>query len=205
MIYSNEYENLVRFDSDVLYTFIDGKEQIITESDLGKLIGCEFYSELSELPMHYQIDNVWDTLAREPSCKKVASNLKYLPLRFLRHFIASTVQCRTRSFAKLTTDDIWLLEMASKGTKINLSQFIMNKMLKVLKEKEKEAQSKRKKMSQSQFEIPYVTLITHYAKSLGIVQPKYEMIQIAVTYNLASIAKMGYKDKDNNGDRKSVV
>ena len=30
-------------------------------------------------------------------------------------------------------------------------------------------------------------------------QPKYEMIPIAVTYILASIAKMGYKDKDNNG------
>ena len=30
-------------------------------------------------------------------------------------------------------------------------------------------------------------------------QPKYEMIPIAVTYNLASITKMEYKDKDNNG------
>ena len=30
-------------------------------------------------------------------------------------------------------------------------------------------------------------------------QPKYEMILIAITYNLASIAKMGYKDIDNNG------
>ena len=47
--------------------------------------------------------------------------------------------------------------------------------------------------------ISYVTFITHYVKSLGIVQPKYEMIPIVVTYNLASIAKMSYKDKDNNG------
>ena len=53
-------------------------------------------------------------------------------------------------------------------------------------------------MSQSQFVIPYVTLITHYAKSLGIVQPKYEITPIAITYNLAFITKMGYKDKDNN-------
>ena len=30
-------------------------------------------------------------------------------------------------------------------------------------------------------------------------QPKYEMIPIVVTYNLVSIAKIGYKDKDNNG------
>ena len=89
--------------------------------------------------------------------------------------------------------------MASKGTKMNLSRFVMNKMLKVLNEKEKKEQSKRKKTSQSQFTVPYVTLITHYAKSLDILQPKYEMIPIAVTYNLASIAKMGYRDNDNNG------
>ena len=88
--------------------------------------------------------------------------------------------------------------MASKGTKINLSQFIINKMLKILKEKEKKAQSKKKKTSQSEFAVPYVTLITHYAKYLGILQPKYEMILIAVTYNLASITKMVYKDKDNS-------
>ena len=75
----------------------------------------------------------------------------------------------------------------------------MNKLFKVLKEKENEVQSKRKKTSQSQFTISYVTFITHYVKSLGIVQPKYEMIPIIVTYNLASITKMGYKDKDNNG------
>ena len=47
--------------------------------------------------------------------------------------------------------------------------------------------------------IPYITIITHYAKTLGIVSPKYEMIPIAVTYNLPSIANMGYRDKDNNG------
>ena len=44
-----------------------------------------------------------------------------------------------------------------------------------------------------------MTIITHYAKSTQPLQPKYELIQIAVTYNLASIAKMGYKDIDNNG------
>ena len=41
--------------------------------------------------------------------------------------------------------------------------------------------------------------ITHYAKSLQLLQPKYELISIVVIYNLASIAKMGYKDTDNNG------
>ena len=67
-----------------------------------------------------------------------------------------------------------------------------------MNEKEKEAISKRRKTSLSQFAIPYVTLITHYAKSSQLLQPKYELILIIVTYNLASIAKMGYKDTDNN-------
>ena len=138
-------------------------------------------------------------MAQEPSCKKVASNLKSLPLRFLHHFIASLIQCRTRAFTRLTTDDIWLLEMASTGTKINLTHFIMKKMLKIMNEKEKEARSKRKKTSLYQFAIPYVSLITDYSKSSQLLQPKYELILIAVTYNLASIAKMGYKDTDNNG------
>ena len=95
LIHASEYENPVRFDSDVLYTLIDGQEWLITESDLGKLIGSEYYGELSELPMHYQTGNVWDTLARELGCKKMASNLKSLLLRFLHHFIAYTIQCKT--------------------------------------------------------------------------------------------------------------
>ena len=142
LLRSDEYGNPSTFNHATLYIFIDGCERIITESDLGKLIGCEFYGDVFKAPRHYQIDNVWDTMAREPGCKKVASNLKSLPLRFLHHFIASTVQCRTGAFSMLTTDDFWLLEMASIGTKINLTCFIMKKMLKIMNEKEKEARSK---------------------------------------------------------------
>ena len=90
--------------------------------------------------------------------------------------------------------------MASTETKINLARFIMKKILKILSEKEKKAKSKRKKTSKSLFAVPYVTLITHYAKSVELLQCKYEMVQIAVVYNLASIAKMGYKDLENNGN-----
>ena len=77
--------------------------------------------------------------------------------------------------------------MATTGTKINLARFIIKKMLKILHEKENKAPSKKKKTSLSLFSIPYMTLITHYAKSVKILQPKYEMVQIAVVYNLASI------------------
>ena len=89
--HADEYENPTRFRSDNLYTFIYGQERIITESNLGKLIGCEFYDGPSELPSPYSVESVWDTLARELGCKKTASNLKSLPLWFLHHFIASTI------------------------------------------------------------------------------------------------------------------
>ena len=87
--------------------------------------------------------------------------------------------------------------MATTGTKINLAGFIIKKMLKILHDKEKEATSKRNKTLLSLFAIPYVTLITHYARLVKILQPKYEMVQIAMVYNLASIAKMSYKDPNN--------
>ena len=152
------------------------------------------------MPNPYPVESIWDTLAREPGCKKMASNLKFLPLRFLHHFITSTIQCRTGSFGKVTAEDVWLLQMATTGTKINLAGFIVKKMLKILNEKAKEASSKRKKTSLSLLSIPYVTLITHYVRSAKILQRKYEMVQIVVVYNLASIAKMGYKDLDNTGN-----
>ena len=120
------------------------------------------------MPNPYPVESIWDTMAREPGCKKIASNLKSLPFRFLHHFIALTIQCRTGSFAKVTAENVWLLQMATTGTKINLAGFIVKKMLKILREKEKEASSKRKKTSLSLFVHPYVTLITHYARSAKI-------------------------------------
>ena len=128
------------------------------------------------MPSPYPVESIWDTLARELGCKKIALNLKSLSLRFLYHFIASTIQCRTGSFAKVITEDVWLLQMATTRTKINLAGFIIKKMLKILYEKEKKASSKRKKTSLSLFSILYLTLITHYAKSVKILQPKYEMV-----------------------------
>ena len=136
LIHANEYDP-IKFRYVVLYTFFNGKERILSETDLGKLLGCEHYFGPHEAFDHYLSDNVWDTLARQAWSKKIASNLKSLPHKFLHHFIASTVQCRTGSFSKVTTDDIWLLEMAFKGIKINLARFIMNKMILVLKERKK--------------------------------------------------------------------
>ena len=106
LLRSNEYEDPLRLNLEVLFTFIDGYERIITKSDLGKLIGCEYYRDVFEALRHYQTDNVWDTMAREPGCKKMASNLKSLPLRFLHHFIVSSIQRKTGAFTRLTTDDI---------------------------------------------------------------------------------------------------
>ena len=111
LMHADKYENPVHFKFDNLYTFIDGQERVITESDLGKLLGCEFYDGPSEMPS--PVESIWDTLAREPGCKKMASNLKSLPLRFLHHFIASTIQCGMghlrRSQLKMCGYFKWLL------------------------------------------------------------------------------------------------
>ena len=72
IMHADEYENPMRFNFDNLYTFVDGQEKVITESDLGKLIGYEYYDGPSKLPSPYPVESVWDTLAREPSCKKTA-------------------------------------------------------------------------------------------------------------------------------------
>ena len=47
--------------------------------------------------------------------------------------------------------------------------------------------------------VAYVTLITYCVKYLGSWNSKYELIPIMVTYNLGSIAKMGYNDFNNDG------
>ena len=58
---------------------------------------------------------------------------------------------------------------------------------------------KQKSSQQQRVYVPYVTIITHYAKSLGFLSPRYEMIHFAVKYNLDPITKMGYRDQNNNG------
>ena len=50
LLYFDEYENPPRFNHETLYIFIDGRERIITKSDLGKFIGCDFYGDVFEAP-----------------------------------------------------------------------------------------------------------------------------------------------------------
>ena len=58
LVYAKEYENPIQFHFDVLYTYFDGQELVITESDLGKLLGCKHYEDLYKAPNHYPSDNV---------------------------------------------------------------------------------------------------------------------------------------------------
>ena len=50
LLRSDKYENPPTFNHEALYIFIDGRERVITESNLGKLIGCEFYGDVFEAP-----------------------------------------------------------------------------------------------------------------------------------------------------------
>ena len=58
LIHVNEYENPVKFKYDALYTFFDGQERVISQENLGKLIGCEDYIDPYEVPDHYPFENV---------------------------------------------------------------------------------------------------------------------------------------------------
>ena len=89
--------------------------------------------------------------------------------------------------------------MVSTGIEINLAQFIINKMMKVLKDKEKETKGKQKLALHPQVYVLYITIITHYVKTLGTLNARYEVIPLAVTYYVASITKIGYKDNNSNG------
>ena len=75
----------------MLYSLIDGQERVIIESIFGDLLNFKYYDGPYETPSPYPFESVWETLARRPGCKKMASNLKSLSLRFLHHFITSTV------------------------------------------------------------------------------------------------------------------
>ena len=58
LIHADAYENLVKFRYDVLNMFFDGKNHLLNERNLGKLLGCEHYTSPHETPDHYPVDNV---------------------------------------------------------------------------------------------------------------------------------------------------
>ena len=72
--------------------------------------------------------------------------------QFLHHFIASTVQCRNGSFNKVIVEDMWMLDMSSNGVKMNLTRYMINKMIQIVKEKELSVS----KTSTPQVIVPYV-------------------------------------------------
>ena len=73
-------------------------------------------------------------------------------------------------------------------------------MIKVLNDKEKKAKGKQKSTQGPSMIVPYVTLITQYMKSLGTINARYEMLPLVISYNVASITKKGYKDRNNDGN-----
>ena len=67
VIKESEYDNVVLYDEDVIYTFFYGKKRILTKQNLGKLLKCEHYNSPHKVPLHYLYDNVWQTLSRPDS------------------------------------------------------------------------------------------------------------------------------------------
>ena len=81
------------------------------------------------MPINFVFDKVWKEHTRSESIEKKALCLKSLSLRFLHHFIATTMQCRSGSYNKVTVKDLWMLDRVAKGELINLARYIMGKMI----------------------------------------------------------------------------
>ena len=73
-------------------------------------------------------------------------------------------------------------------------------MIKVLNDKEKKAKGKQKFAQRPGVTVPYVTLITHYMKSLSTINARYKMLLLVISYNVGSITKIRYKDRSNDGN-----
>ena len=111
----------MNFDNEVIYTFFDGKEHVLTTTALQNLLSCKHYTSPHEVPKTFSFDNVWKKHTWAGSVQRKASYFKSPPLQFLHHFIATTVQRRSGSFNKVIVKDLWMLDMVAKGQKINLA------------------------------------------------------------------------------------
>ena len=116
------------WDPDLLYTHFNDRDFDFDEKFLGNLIDCKNYDCHFKAPKEFNFNKAWREYTVTGGLDKAASSLKTLTLRFLHHFIASTVECRNDSFNKVTKEDLWLLDMAVRGQKINLARYIMDKM-----------------------------------------------------------------------------
>ena len=101
------------WDFDLLYTHFNDRDFNIDEKYLGDIIDCKNSDCPSKAPINFNFNEVWREYIVAGGLDKAASSLKYLTLRFLHHFIASTVECRSGSFNKVTKEDLWLLDMAA--------------------------------------------------------------------------------------------
>ena len=182
--------NLPMWNPELLYTHFNDRDFDFDEKFLGDIIDCKNYNCPSKAPNGFNFNAVWREYSVEGGLDKAASSLKSLPLRFLHHFIASTVECRSGSFNKVTKEDLWLLAMAANGQKINLARYIMDKMISTLKQKI--ASAKKNPPLHGKVAVPYVNILTLMARRMSRWNPRYELIKLGVKYDLASVSKMGY-------------
>ena len=94
-------------------------------------------------------------------------------------------------FNKVTSKDLWLLDIAARGGKINLAQYIMNQMISTLKQKI--AGAKKSPPQHIKVVVPYVNIIMMIACKMSCWNSRYELIKLRAQCNLGSISKIGYK------------
>ena len=85
------------WDPELLYTHFNDRDFDFDEKFLGNIIDCKNYNRPSKAPKEFNFNDVWREYTVEGGLDKAVSSLKSLTLRFLHHFIASTVECRSGS------------------------------------------------------------------------------------------------------------
>ena len=98
--------SLPMWNPDLLYTHFNDRNFDLDEQYLGNIIDCKNYNFPSKAPTDFNFNVVWIKYTVAGGLDKAASSLKSLTLRFLHHFIASTVECRSGSFNKVTKEDL---------------------------------------------------------------------------------------------------
>ena len=98
--------NLPIWNPDLLYTHFNDRDFDFDEQYLDNIIDCKNYNCPSKAPKDFNFNVVWKEYTMVEGLDKDASSLKSLTLRFLHHFIASTVECRNGSFNKVTKEDL---------------------------------------------------------------------------------------------------
>ncbi|WRX22572.1 hypothetical protein QQP08_015059 [Theobroma cacao] len=184
----NELEELKDFINDGLNVFLNGKEFVVTTTDLGNLLKIECEEGDYEISENYDFSSLWEIIIGKKekySSKSYASFIKSPQIRILYYFIAENIHGRNGSFSYVGLQDMWLMEHAFNVALLNFGQFMIEKM--------------RGPYQIDKVNLPYGYIITSLVTKKRIWSSRYELDQVKSkdqAIYLGSLPKMRYKLKE---------